>query len=244
MFVINPVGHRQLAHSRSCAVDPEPLDNPGVRGRECETNKGIEVETQLAGQNNCFGSAEPGGFGELAPVIRGHVRPLRTVSTHELDQCGGNRAVLPVANISDNREDASGDEDAMGLRIKCRALEPMRCGRRDNRSRRSGDKRQALRDAVPEFDIHVTGGLGNRLRPHRGARFDAGDCDLDWKRGPQLTRKNPSAGPDIDHHASGGDLADDLCKTRNQGIGVTRPVVMILLSNSIVPLRFLRHDVP
>ena len=44
MFVIDPVGHRQRAHSRSCAVDPEPLDNSGsVRGRECETDYWLRV---------------------------------------------------------------------------------------------------------------------------------------------------------------------------------------------------------
>jgi hypothetical protein len=39
-----------------------------MRGRECKTDKGVEIEAQLAGQNERLGSAEPGGFGELAAV--------------------------------------------------------------------------------------------------------------------------------------------------------------------------------
>jgi hypothetical protein len=73
--------------------------------------------------------------------------------------------------------------------------------------------------------------FGNRLRPHRGARFDVDDRHRVVKCGPQLTRKNPGTGPDIDHHISLGNLADDLRKMRNQSIGIKRPVAMILLGD-------------
>jgi hypothetical protein len=81
-----------------------------MRGRECETNKGVEIEVQLAGQNKRFGGAEPGGFGKLAAVIRRRVRPLGTVPAHELDQRGDDRGALPVANILDDRENTVNDQ--------------------------------------------------------------------------------------------------------------------------------------
>jgi hypothetical protein len=111
-----------------------------MRGQECETNKGVEIEAQLEGQNKRLGGAEPGGFGKLAAVIRRRVRPLGTVPAHELDQRGGDRAALPVANVLDDRENTVRNEDAVRLGVKRRALEPMRCGRRDNRPRRSPSK--------------------------------------------------------------------------------------------------------
>jgi hypothetical protein len=53
VFFIDPIGHRQLAHSRSRPVGPKSLDDPGpMRGRECETNKGVEIEAQLAGHQS------------------------------------------------------------------------------------------------------------------------------------------------------------------------------------------------
>jgi hypothetical protein len=77
VFFIDPIGHRQLAHSRSRSVGPKSLDDPGrMRGREGETNKGVEIEAQLAAQNKRLGGAEPGGFGKA----RGGNQAARTPS--------------------------------------------------------------------------------------------------------------------------------------------------------------------
>ena len=59
----------------------------------------------------------------------------------------------------------------MRLGVKRRTLEPMRCGRRDNRPRRSPVTRQLLCHAVPEFETGWPRCCGNqplaptRLRP-------------------------------------------------------------------------------